>query len=602
MPGLGGFVRKKTLSQTKQTAFSQAMLWDTTYREHSFYENNLFLNAVSNARVPVSGLEWKQRYLSFLYGELYPAQAYQSPAQRKAAHTRLLKQFLSDAPSTLAHTPGAFLLSIYDRQTQTLYLANDTLGLYPLHYMQTDSLFAFSSQTEALLRLLPKRELNPSAFGQWLTMGTILNGATHFKDIHRLQPGRLLTFDGTTLKVERYLKVAYGPSSLPLNERIRQADDLFLNSVTMRHVDSERSAVALSGGFDSRAVWAVYLGKKLPAGAATRGLADSADMQIASQITSALHIPHEQHYLDELDVSAFPDWAESLTRFSEGWMNVKSALLFPYYSRLQTKFDVLIDASGGALLRRQHARSYGTPAGGTRQLEPYTFRLYRQPALIQNLLQTDFRHEAEAQALRAVSDFYEANKDIGTPEDRLDHFYLEQVCGIKGGADLLFQSHFIHCRQPFYDQDLLELSRRFSVSERKALHLHRSFIERFYPPLRAFPLESNDYAIPYRGFRFRRLAPLVWERIVSRFHVPAEHLPGPKKFPLWNAEELFRGPLLAYARDILLDPRTLQRSFWKPEGIQHLVNQAQNGQGSVSSALFQLLTVELFMRHFVDLN
>ena len=595
MPGLGGFISKETIPKTEQTAFSQAMIWDSGYTEQSLHEGQLFLNAVGNTQVPVSELEYQKRYVSFLYGEVYPASDYQSPSQRKAAHTRLLSDFLINPQQTLAKTAGVFLLSIYDRQNNLLFLANDALGLYPLNYVQTETLFAFSSQAEALLRLMPQRELNPSAFGQWLTMGTILNGASHFKDIQRLQPDSLLTFDGNMLKTERYLKPAYHPSQRPLAERIRQAEEVLSASVTMRHVDSERSAVALSGGFDSRAVWAVYLGKKLSASAATRGLTASADMQLASQITAALHIPHERHYLDQLDVSAFPAWAESLTRFSEGWMNLKSALLFPYYGQLQKKFDVLIDASGGALLRRQHARSYGTVVGGSRQLESYTFSLYRQPAFNQNILQADFRQQAEQQAMQAIAEFYETNKDIGTPEDRLDQFYLEEICGIKGGADLLFQSHFIHCRQPFYDQALLELSRGFSVAERKALHLHRSFIQRFYPPLSAFPLESNDYAIPYRGFRFRRLPLLVWERLVTRFHLPA-----PRKFPLWDAEALFRGPLLAYTRDILLDPHTLQRPFWQAEGIRSLIDQAQNGQGTVSAALFQLLTVELFLRRFVD--
>ena len=596
MPGIGGFIinDEKNLAQ-KSKLFLSKMLWDQTYSARSFLDkkNNLAQHAASNAIVPFCKMELQGRYRCVFYGELYPVNRDKTENDFKKNITSFFTAFLEKGQEALLDTDGAFLFSVWDAKEKTLIAGNDVFGLYPLNYYHDKNTFIFSSQIFAIVSLLPGIEQDETAIAELLAVGMPLNGRSWFKGIKRLLPGSLLRFEKGKLQEKQYYRASYNPVETGLKNRLATINAHFEDAVEKRYSSRERTAVALSGGFDSRAIWSIYLGKKFPATAITRGLKNSADMQIAGQITETLNIPHKTYYLDNPSFAEFPDWAAELITMSEGFMNVRQSLLVPYYRDLGKSFDVLIDSSGGALYRRQAFWRYGMPGTASKDLTRFTYLIQRKKMFADGTVKSEYKENFEEKIIQDIRNYYQSIEQAGQAGDLLDLYYLQQVCSLRTSADLMFQSHFINCRQPFYDRQAFNSVQSFSTKERKKLHIHRALLQRNFPRLKNFPLESGDYIIPYYGFRQKRLLPLALERTFPLFRF--------KKYPLQKPGNYFNKDLNTFTKEILLDPKTVSRPLWNGNQFEEIIINHEQNRGDYSETFFNLLTVELFLRRLENI-
>jgi len=592
MPGIGGFI----LPEEKNPAFKsrnlvKAMQWDASYRPQFFNEaeSGCYLTAVSNGVVPMCKLKLNKRYSCVFYGELYPAAENTGPVYIQKVQ-RFLTGFIKEGSAVLSRADGVFLLAVWDRKDKTLTLANDLFGSFPLNYLYTNEGFIFSSQLLAFKALMPRTETDEIGLAELLLLGMPLNGRTYFKGLRRMLPASLLRWQKGKLSSSVYYHPVYQPQSgRPLKQRLAEISQTFGQAVAQRFVPGERAAAALSGGFDTRAMWSVFLGKSFKAKAVTRGEKKSADIMLAGNIAQKLHLPWRAYYLEELSMENFPLWAEQLSLMSEGFMNMRSALLIPYYRDLASHFDVLFDASGGALLRRQAAWRYGRFGSGSKNPATFTYYLYRKNIIEQGFISAELEQEFKADILADLKNYFGSIASYGQPEDQLDLFYLHQVCSLRTAADLLFQSHFINCRQPFYDRATFDSARTFSISERKKLLIHRSILKNHFPLLANFPLESNDYIIPYQGFRFKRLMPLFSERFVRK--LPLLHW---KKYPLFTEPYYFNTSFITYLKERLLDEKTTRLPFHNQEKTETFLKKGAYHAGDFSLIL-HLLNVHLLL-------
>ncbi len=66
-------------------------------------------------------------------------------------------------------------------------------------------------------------------------------------------------------------------------------------------------------------------------------------------------------------------------------------------------------------------------------------------------------------------------------------------------------------------------------------------------------------------------------------------------FRIWYQEELAN-----YVREILLDPRTLNRSFLKRRRLEEMVSNHLSGGANHTGEITRLLTVELLLRSLIE--
>ncbi len=108
-------------------------------------------------------------------------------------------------PRMVDRLVGMFTIGIWDERRQTLFLARDRLGIKPLYWVDTGETFAFASEIKALLPLLPRREIDPTALAHYLTFVAVPPPRTLFAGVHKLAPAStmLVRRDGPE-EPERY--------------------------------------------------------------------------------------------------------------------------------------------------------------------------------------------------------------------------------------------------------------------------------------------------------------------------------------------------------------------------------------------------------------
>ncbi|MCC6874523.1 MAG: asparagine synthase (glutamine-hydrolyzing) [Sandaracinaceae bacterium] len=114
-----------------------------------------------------------------------------------------------EGPRAIEALDGMFALALWDRDSQSLLLARDPLGVKPLFYARAGTALAFASEPRALLEALPRRALDVAAFVEhWALpcLGGVDRGL--FEGVVPLAPGTTLRFDREGARVERYFRFA----------------------------------------------------------------------------------------------------------------------------------------------------------------------------------------------------------------------------------------------------------------------------------------------------------------------------------------------------------------------------------------------------------
>ena len=92
----------------------------------------------------------------------------------------------------------------------------------------------------------------------------------------------------------------------------------------------------------------------------------------------------------------------------------------------------------------------------------------------------------------------------------------------------------------------------------------------------------------------------ILKKVAERLGVPAELL--------HRRKQGFQLPLVDWMRNemkdqflrVLLEPRTLQRGYFRPESVQSLVDEHVRGRRNRSGLLWRMLVLELWQRNFME--
>jgi asparagine synthase (glutamine-hydrolysing) len=99
--------------------------------------------------------------------------------------------------------PGMFMIALYDAERDTLLLAGDRSGFFPVYYSNGPERFAFASSIGPLVSLLASKRINRAAVVEHLVFDALYGSATFYDDIALLPFGMYLTVDLATKRVER---------------------------------------------------------------------------------------------------------------------------------------------------------------------------------------------------------------------------------------------------------------------------------------------------------------------------------------------------------------------------------------------------------------
>jgi len=166
----------------------------------------------------------------------------------------LLRLFVLRGPAMLKQLNGIFAFAIWDDLEKSMFLARDRLGVKPLYYTQRNRCVGFSSELKALLPLIERPELDPSALADFLTFLWVPDPKTAFRDIAKLPPGHYAWVGRDGIKISQYWDLEFSPEQRPEAEWRDEVAETVRRAVKRQMVSDVPLGSFLSGGVDSSAI------------------------------------------------------------------------------------------------------------------------------------------------------------------------------------------------------------------------------------------------------------------------------------------------------------------------------------------------------------
>lgn len=147
---------------------------------------------------------------------------------------------------------GQFAFAIYDRRSESVFIARDRFGVRPLYYAQPNGSFYFGSEIKAILASGEvEAAMDRRGLDEIFTFWAVRPPRTAFSGIASLEPGTYGLLKDGALWLRRYYELDYPETKEEPADVIEKLDEIMLRSVGMRLRADVPVGAYVSGGLDS---------------------------------------------------------------------------------------------------------------------------------------------------------------------------------------------------------------------------------------------------------------------------------------------------------------------------------------------------------------
>jgi len=510
---------------------------------------------------------------------------------------------------------GFFTLVIWDILKNKLVVANDRMGFRPLYYATISSRLFVCSEAKGIL-VAPnfQRKVNLQAASEIFSFGHPLGDKTLFNGIKTLPGASKCSFVQGNWSRQQYWrfdsKKYWNYWSGSEQEYLEELSVRFRNGVERQLAKVHKTALSLTGGLDSRAIRAVIEPSWPVVATFVHGLSNSNDFVLSDQVASrAGVIPHYRYELGEKFLRRLPGLLNEVIYLSDGLTNIgRTALL---YSRSQVKDYAQVELSGSGA---DYSRGWGINTQAIRrasnraELIQACYDKYVRNYTTPNPFQHPFLQSIDTEAFNALE------KSLAIPHPntpllmRVNHFYvIEHITKLIRSCWQLVKNH-IEYRLAYWDYDyinfLFSAPPELTTDERR---IPKHFIRKYNPTLTEVPIQNSQYLVEsfaegLLGHTKMRIQDIIesYYRLYIAPYFPAVASYVTFSRPYTDLNEWMRTDLGIWARQILLDRKTIERGYYSKEGVTALLNKHATKKVNFGDQIGALITFELWHRIFLD--
>ena len=506
----------------------------------------------------------------------------------------LVHLYEEQGPRFVSQLNGTFSGALLDCRENKVFLFNDRFGLGRMYYHENADGFYFASEAKALLRVLPKlRQMDMRGMGELLICGCTLQGRTIFPGISTLPAGAIWTLSpGREVRMERYFEPATweAQSRLSAEEYYGMLKESFTRVLPRYFQGKQQVSLSVTGGLDSRMIIANARPGTMPCHTFGGMYRDSEDVNIGRLVAG---LCGQTHGVITVDQEFFPKYLELAQRcvyLTDGTMDVTGAIGL-YVNRKAREFgEVRMTGNYGSEILREHLAF----KAGRLSREVFTDQI------------TPF--------LDLAAHTFSKGKDECR---RLSFIAFKQVPWHHYARFAEEQSQ-LTIRSPYLDNELVQLAYRAPAGQLVNKELSYRYTTDMQPALAGAPTDRGrlrlpkfiprklievsmelgprmeyyfDYGMPHWLAKVdRALSPLRLER----------HFLGQQKY--YHFRTWYRHAMAGQIKEILLDPRTLNRSYLDRRQIQRIVDSHTAGTGNYTSLIHKLMTCEFIHRQLLEVT
>jgi len=520
------------------------------------------------------------------------------------------------------HLRGMFAFVIWNRNTKTLFMARDRLGIKPLYYELTPERLLFGSEIKAVLAHGGIRpEFNRAALPEYLAFGYLSGAESFYSGILKLLPGHTMTIgpDGKA-EIRQYWDLdastphESGVDSYDESYYVQSYRELLEGAVNSHLMSDVPLGVFLSGGVDSSAVAALMTKiRREPVETFAVGYTEQTYSELSFARTVSEHIQSRHHevLVSELDFfAALPHliwhedepivWPSSVslyfvarlarervtvvltgegadetlagyTRYAFTLKNVAMDRVYrsvvPGMLRRGLRHSVATSSLLGATLRRKLEHTFLAKDGNS-WASFYFDNFFSAFGEVEQsgLLTGEFAREASpSMAYKNVLKYWEHSAAVPPGGEMLQRLLYTDIktylVELLMKQDNMSMAASIESRVPFLDHVLVEFATRI-------------------------PRE-----VQIQGLAGKRILKKAVEDLLPHSILYRPKLGFPTPWSGWLA-----GPRLQTIREMLLEPRSMNRGYFRREAIEKLFDEHRAKYRDNYDRIWRLLNLELWHR------
>jgi asparagine synthase (glutamine-hydrolysing) len=504
---------------------------------------------------------------------------------------------------------GMFAFALYDEGNRRLLLARDRLGKKPLHYALVNGRLFFASEIKSILAVAPElAAIDHHGLLQYMYFGYIPDPATSFEFIKKLAPGHLLTLENGEIRVRQYWDLPQYGTHTPKSEEecLQQTEHLLAEAVRIRLIADVPLGALLSGGTDSSVVVALMArASSRPVKTFSIGFRDAEfnEAPFAKIVAQAFGTDHHELIL-EPDVV---ETVQTLTRSLEEPFG-DSSMLPTYYVSCMARRHVTVALSGDG--GDELFAGYGRHRVQSRRqiferIPGWARRWYREKVysrLPPDMHGRKFSYNvslpwreryvdgisfvpAFEREMPLLSDEFRAVlREKGDPQQLMFDYFDRSPA-----RDPVSQMLYVDTKT-YLAGDILTKVDRMSMAT--SLEVRAPILDHVF-------LEWVTGLTPHWKLRGARQK-YILKKLAERLGVPRDVLYRRKRGFSLPLAKWIRHELKDMVLTILLEPRTLQRGYFKPQGVRQILDEHLRGRRDQSARIWRLLIFELWHRNFLE--
>lgn len=372
MCGICGFISKKSITIEQLKAMN-----DTMYHrgpndsgEEIFAAEGGYYVGLAQRRLSILDLSSlghqpmhsrNERVIISYNGEIYNflelrEELKDYPFQSHCDTEVILAAYLTWGISCVDRFQGMFAISLFDRETNELYLVRDRIGKKPLYYWLDDGNLVFASELKPIMEYpgFPK-QIRKDVIKRYMFQQCINEPDAVFQDVYKVVPGQIVRFTvtqtGSRVDKWKYWDIAtvyQRKKQEPVGsyeEAKEELKDILRDSVRKRMIADVPLGAFLSGGYDSSLVTALAqeAGKE-PVKTYSIGFHEEKynEAKYAKEVADYLGTKHTEMYIDEKTMF---DLVESIPKYYDEPFADSSQIPTMLVSELASR-DVTVVLSG----------------------------------------------------------------------------------------------------------------------------------------------------------------------------------------------------------------------------------------------------------------
>ena len=516
-------------------------------------------------------------------------------------------------PDCVQHLRGMFAFAIWDAKQRKLFIARDRLGIKPLYYQLRENRLVFGSEIKVVLTQDDSRpELLQAALPEFLAFGYLSGEETLYAGIKKLLPGHTMEVatDGT-VRIRKYwdLDVSTVHSSRDEGHYVAAYRELIEGAVQSHLMSDVPLGVFLSGGLDSSAVAALMTKiRREPVETFSVGYPEQTYSELPYARTVAAHLKSIHHEVTVNEEDFFGSLPRLIWHEDEPIVWPSSVSLYFVARLARERVTVVLTGEGSdetlagytryafTLKNAAFDRIYrGVTSNGLRQR---LRNLLAESPMIGASLRRKLSHTFLALDGGSWSDFYFDNflSAFGAAEqaDLLSPAFLEQFGPDAAYANVLryWQDSSGELLQRLLYTDiktyLVELlMKQDNMSMAASIESRVPFLDHVLVEFAArIPREVQIHGLAGKTILKKAMEDLLPHSIIYR---PKLGFPTP--WSRWLA-----GKRLDSIEALLLEPRSLDRGYFRRESIQQLFRAHRSKHRDNYDRIWRLLNLELWHR------